>query len=381
MARDIIEQVAPHIREIIRICRVLDIEGRELHKLNELVGRTIQNHLVELNKEAGSPCPITFEFKRLRRSGRQSSETKRCYEDMQSANSRTNKLHKKPKLAANRSATDESAANEFVDDSPIDDSSNNIPPTNLPPTNDPPNDKPPNKPTTFETTKDPGTMNPLETLGEAPSIASLVDGDETHVDSAAERDLPTITHTDGMVILDEYFPKSATDSRPLNSAVLDEMPTSVADALCQDSPLPLIQSYSPEALTLPPSTGSNDALFKVSDTVDPKHAGSGFETSISSVGSPESESSCTDLSSNPTSETNAADLELPDAVTHTSFARRLVLDETDQSLDCVLVALENIYDDRRNPNSSIPGVLDNVLTKDNHTTFVKIMTSVTENWA
>lgn len=40
MAKDIVEQVEPHIREIIRICRVLDVERGELHKLNELVGRT-----------------------------------------------------------------------------------------------------------------------------------------------------------------------------------------------------------------------------------------------------------------------------------------------------------------------------------------------------
>jgi hypothetical protein len=40
MANDIIEQVEPHIREILRLCGVLDAEGRELHKLNELVRRT-----------------------------------------------------------------------------------------------------------------------------------------------------------------------------------------------------------------------------------------------------------------------------------------------------------------------------------------------------
>jgi hypothetical protein len=40
MAKDIIEQVEPHIREILRLCGVLDAEGGELHKLNELVGRT-----------------------------------------------------------------------------------------------------------------------------------------------------------------------------------------------------------------------------------------------------------------------------------------------------------------------------------------------------
>ena len=40
MAKDIIEQVEAYIREILRLCGVLDAEGGELHKLNELVGRT-----------------------------------------------------------------------------------------------------------------------------------------------------------------------------------------------------------------------------------------------------------------------------------------------------------------------------------------------------
>jgi hypothetical protein len=40
MANGIIEQMELHIREILRLCGVLDAEGRELRKLNELVGRT-----------------------------------------------------------------------------------------------------------------------------------------------------------------------------------------------------------------------------------------------------------------------------------------------------------------------------------------------------
>jgi hypothetical protein len=40
MANNIIEQAEPHIREIVRICRMLEAEGRELDELNELVGRT-----------------------------------------------------------------------------------------------------------------------------------------------------------------------------------------------------------------------------------------------------------------------------------------------------------------------------------------------------
>jgi len=38
MAGDIIGKVEMYIREIVRIRPVVDIEGRELHKLNELVG-------------------------------------------------------------------------------------------------------------------------------------------------------------------------------------------------------------------------------------------------------------------------------------------------------------------------------------------------------
>ena len=40
MVHNIVEQVKPYVREIIRICRVRDIKGRELHELNKLVGRT-----------------------------------------------------------------------------------------------------------------------------------------------------------------------------------------------------------------------------------------------------------------------------------------------------------------------------------------------------
>jgi hypothetical protein len=40
MAKDIVEQVEPHIREILRICHALNVEGKELQELNALVGRT-----------------------------------------------------------------------------------------------------------------------------------------------------------------------------------------------------------------------------------------------------------------------------------------------------------------------------------------------------
>lgn len=40
MDADIIDQVGPHIREIVRICRAFYPEGRELQELNGLVRRT-----------------------------------------------------------------------------------------------------------------------------------------------------------------------------------------------------------------------------------------------------------------------------------------------------------------------------------------------------
>jgi hypothetical protein len=46
-----------------------------MNSLRELYAKVvaIQNHLVELNGEVDSPRPITFEFKRLHRTGRLSN--------------------------------------------------------------------------------------------------------------------------------------------------------------------------------------------------------------------------------------------------------------------------------------------------------------------
>jgi hypothetical protein len=63
------------------------------------------------------------------------------------------------------------------------------------------------------------------------------------------------------------------------------------------------------------------------------------------------------------------------------FTKREVLDDMPQLLEHVLVALDSAYDDRRAPTSCIPGILDEVYTTSDHEIFVKIMTSITENWA
>ena len=97
MADDIDKQVTAHIREILRL--VLDVKGKTLRKLNELVGRTskfelqsitdvyakvimVQNYCVEIGQGEDSSVPICVEFKHLRRSSRL-PPTKRTYEKMQ----------------------------------------------------------------------------------------------------------------------------------------------------------------------------------------------------------------------------------------------------------------------------------------------------------
>jgi hypothetical protein len=76
---------------------------------------------------------------------------------------------------------------------------------------------------------------------------------------------------------------------------------------------------------------------------------------------------------------NAVSLKALGILERTSFARQLVLDDAVQLLEHVLVALEDVYDDSRIPNSSVASVLDDILRTSDHTIFVKIMTSVTKN--
>ncbi len=68
-------------------------------------------------------------------------------------------------------------------------------------------------------------------------------------------------------------------------------------------------------------------------------------------------------------------------VVHPPFTKREVLDDGPQLLEHVFMALDSAFDDRRTPTSCIPGVLDEVHTTSDHEIFVKIMTSITENWA
>jgi hypothetical protein len=61
-------------------------------------------------------------------------------------------------------------------------------------------------------------------------------------------------------------------------------------------------------------------------------------------------------------ETNATDIDSLDMVVHPPFTKRAVLDDGPHLLEHILVALDSVYDDRRAPESCVPGVLDEVST-------------------
>ena len=149
-------------------------------------------------------------------------------------------------------------------------------------------------------------------------VATTMEDDETTVGGAVEGNLPSITHADGITILDEYFPKSAIDSSPLT---------------------PVVWPHAPEPLTAPPSAGSNAVSTEVAGNLDPDQAIGGFEMSksTSSTGSLESLSSCTDLTSHLSSDTDIVDNALPDAVKQRPFARRSILDDSVQWLEDVWI--------------------------------------------
>ena len=320
----------------------------------------VRNHVVELNRGAGSPGPITVEFKRLYRSGRLASQTQRCYEAMQGANKRTGNMLKKARLTADESATSEPADEPATDD---------------PATNKPPNDASANeKPSTDDLASEPAALtindpaiikpNTMEFLEASRDALHREDTDGVMARSAlvspvdettgrpVDSDPPTITHADRMAILDEYFPISVIDSRPLNGAVApDELSTSTADTACPNFPLvPLIPCLAPEELNTRPGIVS----LEFPSIPDPYQATGGVEMLTANTGLPESVSSCGDSSSCLSSETDGTDIGSLDIVTQTPFVRRLVLDDAAQLLEHVLVVLKSIYNDSRIPGSSVP---------------------------
>jgi hypothetical protein len=220
-------------------------------------------------------------------------------------------LPKKPKLAAdepgtNKPATDEPATNKPATDEPAtDEPATDEPATDEPATNEPGTKEPATEPPILEPTDepaitDPSIIEPRETSREdiyeqgtskaivRSAVITIIEVNETAVG------IPTITHTNKVAILDEYFPKSPINSRPLP---------------------PLVRSYTPEALVVLPSISPNTISLEAAGVLNPDQGIGSCEISklISNTESVELLSSYIDLS-NLSSETDITDINLPDIV-------------------------------------------------------------------
>lgn len=200
------------------------------------------------------------------------------------------------------------------------------------------------------------------------TLTILVDDGEVR-----RSDLFAMTHADGLAILDEYFPKSTTGLGPLSGLLASEPPT----------PPPRVALPGSPSVWTTPSAGIDVEVSEESEMPHPERAIDSVEacSSISHSGSPESVSSYINVTRCPSYDTNATDIDSLDMVIHSPFTKRKVLDDGPQLLEHVFMALDSAFDDRRAPTSCVSGVLDEVHTTSDHKIFVKIMTSITENWA
>jgi hypothetical protein len=305
------------------------------------------------------------------------SGEKRTYEAMQGASKKTCKLSKKPKLMIDKAAADEGNADESSNQDTI-----HQRPVHKTSSCEPVGDNRTNVPTTLAsnnpTTSGPNIMESRGPLGEREENGGIVAGPALAdpVDDGAgmpASGLSAITHADGLAILDEYFPRSGTGSGPLSGVLISEPSTSPARVARPGSP----------GVTQTPSAGPDVEVPKEPETPYPGRVINSVEAvrSISHSGSPGSVSSSANPTRCPSYETNATDVNSLDVATYPPFNKRVVLDDRPQLLEHVLVALDGVYNDRRPPTSSIPGVLDEIRTTSDLGIFVKMMTGITENWA
>jgi hypothetical protein len=187
-----------------------------------------------------------------------------------------------------------------------------------------------------------------------------------------DSDLSATTHDDGLAILDEYFPKSATEPGLLSGVLVPEPTAPLARVALPGSP----------GVVQTPSAHPDIEVPKEPEIPYPGPAINGIEAcgSISHSESPGSVSSSANPTRCPSYETNATDIDSLDVVLNSPFTKRAVLDNGSQLLEYVLVAPDSAYNNRCAPVSSIPSVLDKLHTSD-YGIFVKIITGITENWA
>ena len=183
-------------------------------------------------------------------------------------------------------------------------------------------------------------------------------------------DMFPMTHGDGLTILDEYFEESAIGSGPANNAEgLDKWLTYAAESIHQDNAVESTAwSNTPGVLAAPqhpPIAGMNTVSSEASDIPDPDQTVSAaISESSSSIGSSDPGSLSTNLTSYPPSETHHINNDSASGVLHTPYVKCPILDESAQWLEHVLMALQVVDNTTRRPNSLVPGILDDILTRE-----------------
>ncbi|KFZ16980.1 hypothetical protein V502_04811 [Pseudogymnoascus sp. VKM F-4520 (FW-2644)] len=373
MADDIDEQVAEHIREILRL--MIDVKGKTLRELNEHVDQTSQGEAASL--------PICVEFKHLRRSSRLPAE-KRKYEKMQG----TGGLAKKPKLRGDECHTDTLATDGPLKKPAADCSTSGTPTethsehlsetftntsaTSTLGTSEPTTDKSSVECSDIAEALDSSGTYDLPT----PAIQVQMEGDET-----ADNMSPA-THLAGYDILNDFFGRPAIGLEAVSDieeagkwpVYTTEATRRDEDIECAVPPNSLKASDAPQHS---PNTGTNTVSARDSDILEPDlFVASAATSGSSSTESSEPGSSSTGSTSCTSPETHVHD-DFPSEV-YTGFFKRLFLDDPAPWFEHVLTALET--DDTSRKPDPVPGVLDDILTKSDFTLCVKIMTSIAENW-
>jgi hypothetical protein len=187
-----------------------------------------------------------------------------------------------------------------------------------------------------------------------------------------------VVYGEGFSILDDFFEQSFVDTGPSSAAGgLEKGPETELLGFTAVSSIPGATSA-----FQPPSTAALDAVplespdilnadFKLADVAT-------LRTDCSTEES-DSTSLSTGLTSCTPPEGGSVNGELHTRAQQAVRIKRSVLDWRAPSLEHVLVALD-INDTSRQADSSIPGVLDDIVAKGDLTLCVKIMTSIVENY-
>ena len=388
MADDIIEQIRPHIQEVLRI--VLDNQGRTLHELNELVGQTskfqsqfffnsyakavmVQPLHVSLDNEGQSSEPIHIDFKRLRRSGRACS-TKRTYENMQCATSTSSGQLKKHKYTVDEASTIGDLNKSSNRDEPISNQASIVPASTETCSDNP-------TMSSDRTSEASSILKPLEAAVPTPATRTQMESSAI-VAVLPEADILPMTHVDGLAILDEYFEQPVVSAGPADDSSLANhsaisgassnrgTANEVTADLNASTSGPLLQAVEKAAVpetfnesTTPELTAASAAMSEFGLKNGPSLAGSMFTHPTSTTSS----------AAHTNNNLLASDLK------HSTLIKRAVLDESAQWLEAVSMALETVVDVSRKPRNSVLEHMDLVLTEMEFEQCVKIMTAIAEN--